>query len=118
MRKFTQRVLITGAAEMAIIGAVGGVNLLAEAQADPATCVSATGLCQPEQITGPHLRGRSFASQSGRRPGLVAARLRHTPPEASVLIRIRTAYWAGRQRISAEMRTASCANRPRRESDT
>ena len=54
MRKFTQRVLISGAAEMAIIGAVGGVNLLAEAQADPATCVSATGLCQPAaDITAP-----------------------------------------------------------------
>jgi hypothetical protein len=31
MRKFTQRVLITSAAEMAFIGAVGGVNLIAEA---------------------------------------------------------------------------------------
>ena len=28
MRKFTQRVLISGAAEMAIIGAVGGVDLV------------------------------------------------------------------------------------------
>lgn len=56
MRKFTQRVLITGAAQMAFIGAVGGVNLLAEAQADPATCVSATALCQPGQVTAPHLR--------------------------------------------------------------
>ena len=53
MRKFTQRVLISGAAEMAIIGAVGGVNLIGEAQADPTPCVNATELCQPQQLNGP-----------------------------------------------------------------
>jgi hypothetical protein len=53
MRKFTQRVLISGAAEMAIIGAVGGVNLIGEAQADPNLCVNATELCQPQQMNVP-----------------------------------------------------------------
>jgi hypothetical protein len=48
MRKFTQRVLISVAAEMAIIGAVGGVDLLGEAQADPTPCVNATVSCQPQ----------------------------------------------------------------------
>ena len=53
MRKFTQRVLISGAAEMAIIGAAGGVNLIGEAQADPTPCVNATQLCQPQQMNTP-----------------------------------------------------------------
>jgi hypothetical protein len=53
MRKFTQRVLISAAAEMAIIGAVGGVDLLGEAQADPTLCVNATELCQPQQMNVP-----------------------------------------------------------------
>jgi hypothetical protein len=69
MRKFTQRVLITGAAELTIIGAVGGVNLVGEAQADPATCVSATGLCQPDQITGPHLRVAIVCQPIGTKSG-------------------------------------------------
>jgi len=69
MRKFTQRVLITGAAELAIVGAVGGVNLLGEAQADPATCVSATGLCQPAGITGPHVRGTIVCQSIGTKSG-------------------------------------------------
>jgi hypothetical protein len=53
MRKFTQRVLISGAAEVAIIGAVGGVDLLGKAQADPTPCVNATELCQTQDTTGP-----------------------------------------------------------------
>ena len=53
MRKFTQRVLIAGAAEVAIIGAVGGVNLIGEAQADPTPCVNAAGLCPPQVTSGP-----------------------------------------------------------------
>jgi hypothetical protein len=56
MKKFTQRVLILGAAEMAIIGAVGGVGLLGRAQAIPATCTSVTGQCQPQQLSGPQSR--------------------------------------------------------------
>ena len=53
MRKFAQRVLISGAAEIAIIGVVGGVNLIGEAQADPTPCVNATELCQPQLINRP-----------------------------------------------------------------
>ena len=86
MRKFTQRVLILGAAEMAIIGAVGGVNLIGEAQADPTPCVNAAGLCQPQQINGPLQprmtiicqptgpRGGAFCfhlSQNAARPALI-----------------------------------------------
>jgi hypothetical protein len=56
MRKFTQRVLILGAAEMAIVGAVGGVGLLGQAQASPATCTSATGQCQTQKLTGTQTR--------------------------------------------------------------
>ncbi|MGA8330659.1 MAG: hypothetical protein WB777_15360 [Mycobacterium sp.] len=69
MRKFTQRVLISGAAELAIVGAVGGVDLFAEAQADPATCVSASGLCQPQQITGPHTRVAIICQPTGPKGG-------------------------------------------------
>ena len=69
MRKFTQRVLITGAAELAIMGAVGGVNLLSEAQADPTTCVSATGHCQPPQVTGPHTRVAIVCQPTGPKAG-------------------------------------------------
>jgi hypothetical protein len=69
MRKFTQRVLISGAAEMAIMGAVGGADLFAEAQADPATCVSATGLCQPQQISGPHTRVAIICQPTGPKAG-------------------------------------------------
>ena len=69
MRKFTQRVLISGAAEIAIFGAVGGVDLIAEAQADPATCVSAAGLCQPQQITGPHTRVAIICQPIGPKSG-------------------------------------------------
>jgi hypothetical protein len=72
MRKFTQRVLLSGAAEMAIIGAVGGVNLVlvGEAQADPTTCVSATGRCQPVQVTGPHLRVAVVCEPIGAKGGV------------------------------------------------
>jgi hypothetical protein len=70
MRKFTQRVLITGAAEMALIGAVGGVNLVGAAHADPATCVSAAGLCQPTQITAPHVRVAIVCQPIGTKSGV------------------------------------------------
>jgi hypothetical protein len=50
MRKFTQRVLIAAAAQMAIIGTVGGVNLLGEAQADPTPCFNPTASCQPQEM--------------------------------------------------------------------
>jgi hypothetical protein len=70
MRKFTQRVLITGGAEMALIGAVCGVNLVGEAQAEPNTCVSAAGLCQPAQITGPHARVAIVCQPIGTKSGV------------------------------------------------
>jgi hypothetical protein len=69
MRKFTQRVLITCAAEMAFIGTVVGVNLVGEAQADPNTCVSAAGLCQPAQITEPHVRVAIVCQPIGTKSG-------------------------------------------------
>jgi hypothetical protein len=75
MRKFTRRVLISGAAQMAIIGAVGGVNLLGEAQANPATCVSATGLCQSAQITGPHTRAAIICQPAGPKAGVGCRRI-------------------------------------------
>ena len=53
MKKFTQRALIVGAAEIAMIGAVGVVNLLGPAQADPAPCMTAAGVCD-QQGTGPN----------------------------------------------------------------
>lgn len=53
MRKFTQRLLISGAAGIAIIGAVGGVDLLGVAHASPTPCVNATKLCQSPQVNGP-----------------------------------------------------------------
>jgi len=53
MKKFTQRVLISGAAGIAILGAVGGVDLLGEAHAGPTPCVNATKLCQ--QVNNPSL---------------------------------------------------------------
>jgi len=52
MRKFTQRVLISLAGGIALIGAVGGVDLLGEAHASPTPCVNATKLCQPQQVNG------------------------------------------------------------------
>jgi hypothetical protein len=75
MRKFTQRVLILGAAEMAIIGAVGGVNLVGEAQADPTTCVNAAGLCQPAQLTGPHTRVAVVCQPAGPKAGVRCSRV-------------------------------------------
>lgn len=53
MRKFTRQALIWGAAEVAIIGAVSGVNPIGEAQADPPPCVNVTQLCQPQQMKAP-----------------------------------------------------------------
>jgi hypothetical protein len=69
MKKFTQRVLIAAAAEMAIIGAVGGVNLLGEAQADPTPCVSATASCQPQQMNAPQNRSWVVCQPGGPKAG-------------------------------------------------
>jgi len=74
MRKFTQRVLILGAAEIAITGVVGGVDLFAAAQADPATCVSAAGLCQ-SQTTGPHAKVAIVCQPTGPKAGADCRRL-------------------------------------------
>jgi hypothetical protein len=63
MRKFTQRVLISGAAEIAIIGAVGGVGLLGEAHAAPTPCVNAAGLCQSQEVNGPSLNRVAIVCQ-------------------------------------------------------
>lgn len=68
MRKFTQRVLISGAAGVAIMGAVGGVDLFAKAHADPATCVSAAGLCE-QQTTGPQTRVAIVCQPTGPKAG-------------------------------------------------
>ena len=68
MRKFTQRVLISGAAEMAIIGA-SVVSTCLEAQADPTPCVSATGLCEPQQMNGPQLRMVIICQPTGPKAG-------------------------------------------------
>jgi hypothetical protein len=80
MRKFTQRVLISGAAQMAIMGAVGGVNLVGEAQADPTTCVSATGQCQPQQMKGPHTKVVIVCQPIGPKAGIGC---RQVPPHAA-----------------------------------
>jgi hypothetical protein len=81
MRKFTQRVLISVAAEVAIIGAVGGVNLLGEAQATPTPCVNATVSCQPQEMNAPKLQPQTlFICQPiGPKGG---AFCRHYPPHA------------------------------------
>jgi hypothetical protein len=52
MRKFLQRALISGAAGLAIVSAVGGADLLGEAHADPTPCVNATNSCQPPATNG------------------------------------------------------------------
>jgi hypothetical protein len=80
MRKFTQRVLISGAAEMAIIGAVGGVNLIGEAQADPTPCVNATKLCQPQQMNGPLQTRMTIICQPA---GRIGASCRQIPRNAA-----------------------------------
>jgi hypothetical protein len=80
MRKFTQRVLISAAAEMAIIGAVGGVDLLGEAQADPTPCVNATVSCQPQQMNAPQPRTLIICQPTGPKGG---AFCRQFPPHAA-----------------------------------
>jgi hypothetical protein len=82
MRKFTQRVLISAAAEMAIIGAVGGVNLLGEAQADPTPtpCVNATVSCQPQQMNAPQPRTVLICQPTGPKGG--ASCRQYTPHAA------------------------------------
>lgn len=80
MRKFTQRVLISAAAEMAIIGAVGGVDLLGEAQADPTPCVSATVSCQPQEMNAPQPRTLIICQPTGPKGG---AFCRQFPPHAA-----------------------------------
>ncbi len=79
MRKFTQRVLISAAAEMAIIGAVGGFDLLGEAQADPTPCVNATVSCQPQQMNALHPRTVLICQPAGPKGG---AFCRQYPPHA------------------------------------
>jgi hypothetical protein len=78
MRKFTQRVLISGAAEMAIIGAVGGVDLVGVAHADPTACVSAAGLCQPKETNGPQPRMLIICQPNGPKAGAFC-RAPHAP---------------------------------------
>ena len=63
MRKFTQRVLISGAAGIAIMGTVGGVDLIGEAHAGPTPCVNATGPCQSPQVNGPSLARAAIVCQ-------------------------------------------------------
>jgi hypothetical protein len=75
MRKFTQRVLIAAAAEMAIIGAVGSVNLLGEAQADPTPCVSATASCQPQEMNAPQNRPLIICQPIGPKGGAFCRQL-------------------------------------------
>jgi hypothetical protein len=79
MRKFTQRVLISVAAEMAIIGAVGGVDLLGEAQADPTSCVNATVSCQPQDMSALQTRTLLICQPTGPKGG---AFCRQYPPHA------------------------------------
>lgn len=71
MRKFIQRVLIAGAAEVAIVGAVSGVNLLAQAQADPGSCVGATAQCQQVELNGPQSRGTVVCQPTGPKAGAI-----------------------------------------------
>ena len=61
--KFAERVLISGAAGLAIMSAVSGGGLLGEAHAAPNPCVNATGLCQPQVTNGP-LRPYTIVCQS------------------------------------------------------
>jgi hypothetical protein len=77
MRKFTQRVLISVAAEMAIIGALGGVGLLGEAQADPTPCVNATVSCQPQEMNALQPRTLLICQPTGPKGG---ASCRQYPP--------------------------------------
>jgi hypothetical protein len=77
MRKFTQRVLISVVAEIAIIGAVGGVDLLGEAQATPTPCVNATVSCQPQEMNASHPRTLLVCQPTGPKGG---AFCRHYPP--------------------------------------
>lgn len=69
MRKFTQRVLILGAAEMAIVGAVGGIGLIGQAQASPAPCTNASGHCQTHQLTGPQTQTPIVCQPIGPKAG-------------------------------------------------
>ena len=70
MKKFTQRVLLLGIAEIAIVGAVGGVDLVGVAQAVPATCLTATGPCQPEQTPGRHTQVAIVCGPAGPKAGV------------------------------------------------
>jgi hypothetical protein len=63
MKKFTQRVLISGAAGIAIMGTVGSVDLLGEAHASPTPCVNATKLCQSQQANGSSLARAAIVCQ-------------------------------------------------------
>jgi hypothetical protein len=80
MRKFTQRVLIAAAAEMAIIGTVGGVNQLGEAQADPTGCFNPTVSCQPQEMNAPQPRALVICQPTGPKGGGFC---RQYPPHAA-----------------------------------
>jgi len=69
MRKFTQRVLISVAAEVAIIGALGGVDLLGEAQAAPTPCVNATVSCQSHEMKAVQPRTLLICQPTGPKGG-------------------------------------------------
>ncbi|BBX44939.1 hypothetical protein GCM10009641_24690 [Mycobacterium cookii] len=71
MRKFTQRVLLIGAAEMAIIGAVSGVDLVAQAHADPTSCIGASAQCQQVELTGPQSRATVVCQPTGPKAGAI-----------------------------------------------
>ena len=77
MRKFTQRVLISAAAEVAIIGGVGGVGMLGQAQADPTPCFNAAVSCQPQELNAPQHRVMIICQPAGPKGG---AFCRQFPP--------------------------------------
>jgi len=78
MRKFTQRVLISGAAGIAIMGTVGGVGLPGEAHASPDPCVNAAGLCQVKAVSGPSLNQVSIVCQPNGPKAGASCRPSHT----------------------------------------
>ena len=74
--KFTERVLISGAAVLAIIGAMSGVGLLGEAHAAPTPCVNATGQCQPQMTNGPVRPNTIICQSAGPKGGASCHELR------------------------------------------
>ncbi len=78
MKKFTQRVLISGAAGIAIMGAVGGVGLPGEAHASPTLCVNAAGLCQARVVNGSSLNQVAIVCQPNGPKAGASCRPSHT----------------------------------------